>query len=194
MSARGLTPRRARGRGHTLAEVLIAVAIAALALTVLLHVFRESRRSADTARDKSGTLHHARLLLEQLKRDLRAMPAEPPAGEPGLAFSGGRISFPVVLPGEAGGAAERVSWSSDVATGLATRHGSATGEASFGREDARVRRFEIREETGAFPGGSYRRYRVIVALSNGSDDPRSRITLETSVVPPAQSRIGKNAW
>jgi len=178
-------------RGYTLAEVLVAVAVAALALTLLLFLLRESRRSADTARDKSGTLHHGRLLLEQVKRDLRAMPAEAPAGEPRFERGVSGAAFPVSL---GGGSAERVAWAFDAAAGVVTRRSPSGGETVFGRDDARVRRFEILEETAGYPGGAFRRYRVRIALSNREDEPRSRLALETSVVPPSQARAGANAW
>lgn len=188
---KSLAPRPLSRRGYTLAEVLIAVAVAALALTMLLFVLRESRRSADTARDKSGTLHHARLLLEQVKRDLRAMPAEAPAGESLFEYAGGRLSFVVSA---SGGTTERVAWAHDVASGLAARESPSAGPLVFGRDDARVRAFQIRDETGTYPGGTYRRYRVAITVSNQADEPRSRISLETSVVPPAQTRAGGNFW
>lgn len=191
---RGRSGHAGRPRGYSLAEILIAVAIAAVALAGMLHLFRESRRSSDAAREKAGTLHHGRLILERLKRDLRAIPGDPGPGEPARDCGAGRARFSCVPPASAGGEAEPVAWTLDAAAGTVTREAAGAAE-TFGRAEARVRGFTVREEACALPGGGlFRRFRVSVALSNADDEPRSRLALETVVVPPTLSRTGPRTW
>lgn len=178
-------------RGYSIIEVLVAAAVAALAFTLLLYLFGQSRTSVATSQAKSGVLQQGRLLLEYLKRDLRAIRVDP--AHPDAACETGPGRCDLTRESTGGGDGERVTYRYDAASGRVTRE-SAGAPVEFGRDGVRVRAFAVKADTRRVAGVENRLFRVTLRLSDANDEPRSRLSLETTVAPPALGRSGPDAW
>ena len=81
-----------RSKGITLIEVVLAVAIVSLVVSLLFSSFFGQDRLSRAARSKVETDQLARLTLEQMAADLRLAVSPPPEASPSettaLAFSG----------------------------------------------------------------------------------------------------------
>jgi prepilin-type N-terminal cleavage/methylation domain-containing protein len=72
-----LIPRRPRGRGFTLAELLVAMAITVLLLTILVSVTGVALDGWRISRNKVRAARQAKAALEQLSRDFESMVIRP---------------------------------------------------------------------------------------------------------------------
>lgn len=174
--------RRPRG-GFSFAEALVALAVAATALSAVLFLFRSSRDSAGGAEELAGTLHQGRMLLEQLKRDLRCLLPPGESAPPESTAAGDRVELSIARDG--GGTPDRVVWSFDKASGRVRRASDADGERVYGAPRARVRAFAVRRRDFAFAEGGVGAFELALELDDGSDDPRGSVTLAGKVHPPA---------
>jgi len=91
--------RRAAGRGFTLLELLVAMAVSALLLALLSQVMGSLQQASRSARD-SWAVAAAPLLGRQVLVALLREALPPPPGQPGWALVGGpeRVEFNAVPP------------------------------------------------------------------------------------------------
>lgn len=136
-----------RRRGFSVVEVVVAAAIAVVAFALLLHLFRSSRRTSESAEARNELLQEGRILLETLKGDLRGIRVDgkSPESAPAYADNGVRLLRDA---GDAEGAGdpETVTWKFDRTGRRVERASSLRGNRIFGDDRVEVRFFDIRPE------------------------------------------------
>lgn len=172
-------------RGLSVAEILVALVVATVALTAVFHLFRSSRDAAGSAEERAGILHQGRMLMEYLKRDLRCLAPAPGTRGTGVTAASGEVALDVARGVDGG--TERIGYRFDPAGGTVTRDGGGDGAKVFGTARARVREFAVREVPREAGDVSCVAYAVTLALTDGEGEARSRVRLEEKVYPAVLS-------
>lgn len=184
-----------RRRGFSVAEVVVAAAVAVVAFAFALSLFRASRRTAESAEAKNDLLQVARMTLETLKADLRGMQVDPREKSTDPVYRDNGIRFKRLAEGPAEDPAyEDVTWSFDLVGRVARRDSSRTGRRSFGDGEVQMRFFNLEEERLASGFAEARAIRVTMTLGRRGDPEGRDFTLRAKIFPPMLERIGAGSW
>ena len=131
--------------GVTMIELLVAVTVAAIAITGIIYMFKQSKGSMTSASNKLTVLHQGRMLLEYLKRDLRSIYVVSGDSSTTPKITDNSIKFvrSYGSDGESQGV-ENVEYT--FSSGTITRNCDGK-KIIFGKEMAKVDFFEIKMET-----------------------------------------------
>lgn len=184
-----------RKQGFSVVEVLIALAIAAMAVVAIVMVFSQSTRSVSSTEDKLGILHKGRIMLEQIKRDLRQMYVDPANKTTQAVFEHNGIAFQRNLDGSfTSPTLEKITWSFEP-TRMQVCRSTSSGELKYyGDKDVNIRFFQILQGGDDDGGRSTHFLTVRIDLSDPEDSPRNRLRLNGKIYPPMLQTMGRGQW
>lgn len=182
-------------RGFSVTELLVAVTIGVVAFAFILHLFRQSRGSAQSAERKNALLQEGRILLECLKKDLRSLYHDPARRETAYAFARNGIRFVRLDSGSAEAPDfEAIGWEFDLVGRKVERQSSKTGNRRFGGSGIEVRFFDIQEEILQQGLQDARAMRITIRLANKGDPEDRNFVLACKIYPPMLQQGGGTIW
>lgn len=175
-------------------EVLIACALAAVVLSGVIYLFRQSGSSVRQSGTRATLLQEGRLMLEMVKKDLRSIywKADDPRTE--MRFEHNGIRFARLTDDGSPDGLEYVTWVFDLSRGEVTRNGNRGSLHRFGDEQVQVCFFKIQKLAEATPMHAQCCFQLTIELGERGNPKGKRFSISDKIFPPALQENPAVRW